>query len=195
MLLDNLMPEFDATRIEHRVIDAPPEVVYEAALGADLLDVVHGSPVVKGLFALRSGGEKLAATLRGTPAPSVPAPEALRLGDLTAHGDWVCLGSDPPDEFAFGVVGRFWSGETSWEEIDASDFASFDRPGYARIAANLSLRAYGEPRTLLTYEARTQATDAATRDAFLRYWSVVSPGVGIVMRSTLKLIAGSVEPR
>ena len=91
------------------------------------------------------------------------------------------------------MIGRFWAGETAWKEIDASAFASFESPGYARIACNLSLRPYGDRRTLLSYDARTQATDEAAGRSFLRYWRLVAPGVGIVMRSTLALIAGHVR--
>ena len=50
------------------------------------------------------------------------------------------------------------------------------------------LREYGDTRTLLSYEARTEATDETARRAFLRYWTLVSPGVGIVMRSLLSVI-------
>jgi hypothetical protein len=188
MLLDDLMPDFDVTRAEHRVIDASMPAVYDAALHVDLLDLARDNPLVRGIFALRTGGERLVAAVRGgTPEPA-PAPDSLRLADLTDHGDWVLLGTDPPDEIAFGVVGRFWAGETSWEEIDASEFGSFDRPGFARIAANISLRPYGATRTLASYECRTQATDEAARHAFLRYWTVVTPGVGVVLRGTLRLI-------
>ena len=45
MLLDRLMPEFDATRIEHRVIDGRPADVYEVAIHADFLDAMRRSPV------------------------------------------------------------------------------------------------------------------------------------------------------
>ena len=118
----------------------------------------------------------------------MPEPAALRLVDLPDRGDWVRLGDDPPKEFAFGVIGRFWAGQTVWEQIDAAEFRSFSTPGYAKIAANFSLRAYGDHRTLLSYEARTQATDDAARRGFLRYWTVVSPGVGMVMRATLAVV-------
>ena len=188
MLLDDLMPDFDATRVEHRVIDAPLPAVYDAALHVDLLDLARDNPLVRGIFALRTGGERLVAAVRGGAPEPAPAPETLRLADLTDHGDWVLLGSDPPHEIAFGAVGRFWAGETSWEQLGAADFASFDRPGFARIAANISLRPYGATRTLASYECRTQATDDAARHAFLRYWTIVAPGVGVVLRSTLKLI-------
>jgi len=109
MLIDRLMPEFDATRIEHRVVVGRGSDVYAAAVGIDFVDAVRQS-----------------------------------------HGQWVRLGDDPPNEITFGVVGRFWAGETVWEQIDASDFARFARPGYAKIAGNLSFRPYGgaNPRQL-----------------------------------------------
>jgi hypothetical protein len=88
-----------------------------------------------------------------------------------------------------GAIGRFWGGETAWVQIDAPEFQSFDRPRNAKIACNISLRPYGDRRTLTTYEARTRATDEAARRAFLCYWTFVSPGVGIVMRSTLSVIS------
>lgn len=57
----------------------------------------------------------------------------------------------------------FWGGETRWRDTEASDFAFFAEPGLARIACNFSLRPYGAGRTLVSYEARTQATDTASR--------------------------------
>ena len=188
MLLDDLMAEFDATRIEHRVIEGGPAAVYEAAVTADQMDALRDSTWLRGLFAVRGAGERLAAAVRGSPSAPLPEPAALRLADLPDHGDWVRLGDDPPKEFVFGVIGRFWAGQTIWEQIDAAEFRSFNTPGYAKIAANFSLRAYGDHRTLLSYEARTRATDDAARRAFLRYWTVVSPGVGMVMRATLTVV-------
>ena len=69
-------------------------------------------------------------------------------------------------------------------------------PSVMRCAARarLPLRPYGDHRTLLTYEARTQATDDAARNAFLRYWRVVTPGVGIVMRAALALMRETTDP-
>jgi hypothetical protein len=188
MLLDTLMPAFDATRVEHRVIAGAPQDVYEAAVHADLVDAMRRSRVVRGLFAIRRAAERVAATVGGSQLPSAPEP-VLRLAEMTEHGDWVKLGADPPIEFVFGAIGRFWGGETKWQQIESSRFASFRQPGYAKIAANLSVRPYGQERTLLSYEARTQATDDAARRAFLRYWAVASPGAGVVMRSALAVIA------
>jgi hypothetical protein len=188
VLLDSLMREFDASRIEHRVIDGQPTDVYEAAIHTDFVDAMRRSRIVRAMFSLRAALERVAATARYSPV--VKPPESiLRLADMPEHGDWVRLAEDAPNEFAFGGIGRFWAGETKFEQIDASVFTSFDTPGYAKIAASLSLRSYGSQRTLLSYEARTQATDDAARRAFLRYWTVVSPAVGVVMRSLLAVIA------
>jgi hypothetical protein len=189
VLLDSLMPEFDASRIEHLVIDGQTADVYDAVVHADFIDAVRRSRTVRGLFALRAAGERMAAAARRSPPVNHPELAALRLADLPQHGDWVRLGEDSPNEFAFGAIGRFWGGETTWKQIDSSEFTSFESPGYAKIVADLSLRSFGRDRTLLSYEARTQATDAAARRAFLRYWTLVSPGVGVVMRSALAVIA------
>jgi hypothetical protein len=192
MLLDAFMPDFDTTRIEQRVIDARQAAVYDAAIHADLVDAMKRSRLVRGLFAVRAAAERLAAMARRRPVvmPDVPV---LRLGEMPNVGAWVRLGECAPNEFAFGAIGRFWGGETAWEEIEAAEFTSFNTPGYAKIAANFSLRPYGDERTLLSYEARTQATDEVARRGFLRYWTFASPGAGVVMRAALRLIADEVR--
>jgi hypothetical protein len=189
MLLDDLVPRFDVVRREHRVIEGDIGTVHAAVLQADFLRAVTSNPGVRTLFAARSAGERIAARVRGLGFAEPPAPDSLRLADMGVHGDWVRLGDDPPREIAFGAVGRFWGGETMWEELDAADFATFDQPGFAKIGCNFSLRPYGRDRTLVSYEARTVATDDESRRAFLRYWRAVAKGVGVVMRSQLRVVA------
>jgi hypothetical protein len=188
MLLDDLLPEYDATRIEHRVVGLRIDDAYAAVIEADFLRTAREHPAVHALFAARGAAERLAGMARGASTPPPPEPDRLRLVDLPEEGDWIRLGAHPPHEIAFGVMGRFWGGVTTWEHIDADVFRSFDRPGFARIACNFSLRPYGASRTLVSYEARTRATDAQARVSFLRYWRAVSPGVGIVMRAQLAVI-------
>jgi hypothetical protein len=190
MLLDAVMPEFDATRIEHRVIDGDKAHVYEAVMAADFIRAWRDNAAVRALFAARSTAEQVMTRVLGhEAAASPPAPDSMRLADLPVRGQWVRLGEDPPHEIAFGVVGRFWAGETTWEEIDAEEFGGFSRPDFARIACNFSLRPYGAARTLVSYEARTRATDEHARRAFLRYWRAASTGAGVVMRSQLAIVA------
>ena len=189
MLIDRLMPEFDATRIEHRVVAGRVGEAYAAAVGIDFVDAVRESHALRVVLALRARTERVASVLkRSGSGVAAGGPAALRLAELPERGEWVRLGVDPPNEIAFGVVGRFWAGETVWQEIDASEFGAFARPGYAKIACNFSFRPYGEARTLVSYEARTRATDGASRRAFWRYWRVASPFVGHVMRAQLAVV-------
>ena len=188
MLLDRMIPTWDAMRIDRREIHAPAAVVYAAALNADFMDAVRSSPTVRVLFAVRAGAERIATALRFR-RRSAPPPAAMgRLRDMPLRGEWAMLGQDWPNEVAFGAVGRFWAGETKWTDIDARTFAPFNRPGFAKIGCNFHFRALSEQRTLVTYEARTKATDAIAQRAFLRYWRFVSPLAGVVMRSMLATI-------
>jgi hypothetical protein len=176
-------------RPRRRARCADLESVFRAVTSVDMVEIPKTYPAVRGLFAARGAAERLVNALLGRPAPTVDADNPMRLGDMPEHGDWVKLADDPPRELAFGVIGRFWGGETVWEAIDAADFAAFERPGFAKIACSVSLRPYGSVRTLVSYEARTQALDAESRAAFLRYWRLVRPGVAIVMRAFLQAVA------
>ncbi len=186
--LDHCMPAWDATRIERRVIDATPETLYDITLNTDFLDAVRSSRAVRILFALRAAAERVITSLRVRPRARLASPRAIRVGSLPLRGEWVTLGQDWPREIAFGAIGRFWSGETKLLKTDASVFRSFAGTGFAKIACHFWFRPLGDGRTLVTYESRTKAIDAASRRAFLRYWRVVSPFVGVVMRAMLATI-------
>jgi hypothetical protein len=188
MLLDTVMPSYDATRIERRVIDAPPDAVFDAAMRADFLDAGRRSPAVRAAFGVREAFEKVVSFLRSSPQPAATEAEHLRLVDMETRGEWVVLARDPGREVVFGALGRFWSGETAWETIDADQFSAFDRPGYAKIACHLAITPTADGGSVVSYEARTVATDPAARRSFLRYWRIVSPFVGYIMRSMLRVI-------
>lgn len=193
MLLDELMPRCDATRVEHRVVDGPPESVYDAVRRADFMRTWRENRAARVLIGARVMVERVAARVRGTEYRDVDEPESMRLADLGAHGEWVLLGEDPPQEIAFGTVGRFWAGETVWRESDAAELPGFAEPGWAKIFCNFSLRPYGEHQTLVSYEARTQATDAAAHAGFMRYWRFASPMAGVVLRAQLSEVAREAE--
>lgn len=192
-LLERLMPEYDAERVERRTIGAPPHVVYDAAIHADFLDAVRQHRGVRGLFALRTALEKLVTALRRRAWVEPPPPARLRLKDLPTRGEWILLGADPPREIAFGVIGRFWAGETTWLPIGQADFATFAGPGFAKIACALLLHELPDGSTLLSYAVRTRATDERSRRAFRRYWRLTSVFIGIVMRSFLAVVARDVR--
>jgi hypothetical protein len=192
-ILDQVMPTFDAVRVERRVIDAPPVAVYRAMRNADFLDAVRQHFAVKVLFGIRAAAEwAVCKLLNRTRIAGQPA-AALRLADMPGSGDWILLGERRPDEIAFGAIGRFWSGETFWIRSEAPTFAAFERPGFGKVACHLALHPLRGDRSELVYEVRTRATDEASRRAFQRYWRVTSPFIGVVMRSLLKVIDHDVQ--
>jgi hypothetical protein len=136
MLIERWMPEFDATRIEHRVV---------ASRASDAYAATHA---LRGLLTVRAQRERLASVLRRSgSAVRARGPEALRLADLPAQESG--LACRRPTERDRVRGGRALLGRCDlWEQIDASDFGAFARPGYAKIAANFSFRPYGEARTL-----------------------------------------------
>lgn len=193
MLIDRRQPRYDATTIQHVVVEASPERTYAAALGIDLFALSRQDPVFRALFALRVLPERLMALLKGEPSAEPEPPLEGRLRDLPATGEWVRLDETPGSEFVFGAIGRFWGPRIAWETIDADGFAGFDRPGFGKIAAAISARPFGAGRTLLSYEARTAITDPASRTAFLRYWKALGPFIGVLLHRTLAAMAKQAE--
>lgn len=191
MLIDEFLPEYDRTKIEHLVVEAEPARVYAAILDADLIKAYEGSPAMRVLFALRGAPSAIARRIRNQPAP--PEPEAWRIDAMADEGEWVKLGEDFGTELVFGAIGRFWGRDIVWERISASDFKDFDAPGYGKIAANFSVRSFGIGRSLLSFEARTAGTDEAASRGIGRYWLVVGPGIGLVLKGTLRYIKSLAE--
>jgi hypothetical protein len=193
VLLDRVMPRYDAVRIERRLMMGGPAEVWEAVLDADFMRTANEMPAVRFLFGTRSLAERAMAVVRGESPTPPPPPESMRLRDLGSYGEWVRLDDYPPHEIAFGAVGRFWAGETVWEQIGADEFATFAEAGMAKIACSFSLHLCEERRTLVTYECRTLATDPSARRAFMRYWRPLSPFIGFVLRAQLRTIETTLE--
>jgi len=194
MLIDRYLPTFDATQIEHIVIDADLETAWAALRDLDLLRV-H-TPLLDAAMFARGVPIKVASWFGPTSTPAA-LPAQLRLtGDSVEMQGWLPLGQLAGREIALGAIGRFWRPNIEWYDVTTmtpEQFAAFDSPGWGRIAANFSLRPYGKHRTLASYEARTAVigSDAARR--FTRYWWMVRPFVGHIMRATLDTLRKTAE--
>ncbi|MFB6166022.1 MAG: hypothetical protein ABEJ31_12750 [Haloarculaceae archaeon] len=188
MSIDEFLPTYDATQRRHVVVDADPETTYEAVLHADLTKT--GSAVAA-LSWLRALPARLDAELSGAPAPEPPA--SLTFADMADSDEWVVLAEEPGEEFVAGAVGRFWQPVIEWRSVTPDEFRAFDEPGYAKLALNLSLRPYGEGRTLVSYEARTAGTDADASRLFDRYWGLIGPFAGLLMSRALSRIKADAE--
>jgi hypothetical protein len=179
LLVDRYLPSFDARIAEHRIVDADLAATWDALAHLDLMEV-H-TALLDAAFWARG----LPAKLRGSAAPVPPAIVLGEPGD--AMPGWLLLGIDAGHEIALGAVGRFWTPTIVWHDVEGpDDFAAFAEPGWGKIGVSFSLRPYGEHRTLLTYECRTETTDQSSRDAFARYWKIIRLFVGHIMRATLR---------
>ncbi len=182
-IIEIAMPRYDAVIAEHIVVDADPATTHRAVQDLDLLTV-------------RSAVVDAAMWLRGLPARvagrAAPSPPRLVIGDGVGLPGWLTLGENPGHEVAFGAVGRFWTPVIEWRDVSAAEYASFDEPGWGKIAANFSLRPYGAA-TLVSYECRTVTADPASRRRFLRYWWLIRPVVGHIMRATLRTVKADAE--
>lgn len=186
MLIETAMPTFDAVVTEHTVVAADPETVFRAARSLDFLTV--RTPLATASMWLRA----LPQHIPGRRHRRAAVPQRLALDTGMSLPGWLVLGERNGREIAFGAVGRFWRPTIEWLDVPAAEFPAFDEPGWGKIAANFSVRPYGE-QTLLTYECRTTTTDPASRRRFLRYWWLIRPFVGHIMRATLAKIAADVQ--
>ncbi len=197
MLIDRALPRFDFTRVEHEVVEADPEATYAAVRRLDFMKV-H-SPLMDAATWVRGVPDKVARATGRRTEPPQELPSLTFDGMLVGEGSlpgWMSLDEDPPREIAFGAIGKFWQLDISWLEPmpeTPEEFAAFDEEGWGKIAANFSVRPYGQGRSLLSYEARTGMSDAASRTKFARYWTVVSPFVGVIMRATLRTVKADAE--
>ncbi len=199
MLIDEVLSEFDATIVEHVVIDASPDVVFEAAREMDFMRI-H-SPLVDALMLVRDLPARVGRRLGRRPRSSPNRP-VMRLADLlddTADPgpleDWLGLGEVPGRELVFGAIGKVWQPDIEWRPVTAQTFREFSEPDYAKIVVGFSVRAYGTDRTLLSYEARTAGTDDAARRKFMRYWWLVRRFVRVVMRAAVVTAKDLAEER
>ncbi len=186
MILDQQMPVCDVSLAVHQLVGADPHTTWEAARELDFMSV-H-TPLTDLSMWVRG----LPARLRGQP---LPQPKSLRLGQGDGLPGWLLLGETEGYETAFGAVGKFWESSIAWRDVPLAEFAGFAEPGYAKIGCNFTVRPYGVSRTLLIYECRVAATDPVARRKFARYWRVIHPFVGHIMRAAVATIGADAEQR
>jgi hypothetical protein len=184
LIIDRRLPAFDVVIIESIVVDGDVTTTYEAARALDFLRV--RTPLLAIAFFVRGLPERIGGRRAGAPARLV-----LAEGDPLPG--WLLLGEQRGVELAFGAVGKFWQGTIEWRDVALAEFRDFGEPGFGKIACDLRVAACGEGRTLLTYECRTATTSSEARTRFARYWWLIRPFVGHIMRATLRTIRRDVE--
>lgn len=197
-LADEFLPVYDVSDAVAVVVDADVAATWGALLGADLIEVGRRKPLVGVLGALRALPDLVSQVLHGE-RPAAPA-QPLTLHEIVrlplGDGGWTLLGERAEDEIALGLVGKFWRPVIDFAAVDATDFAGFQEPGYAKTVYALSVRSIDEDRTLLSGVMRTATTDEHARRWFWRYWTFcVGSGAHVLVAGLLEVVRDDAEAR
>ena len=189
MLIDELMPTWDAVERHATDVHAGAPATYDAIRRADLA----ASPVVRSLLALRSLPAVLASG-RSPLAAWHDAPRRVTLGDFVDRSFGI-LAEESGREIVLGLEGRFWKPTGDLRPVSAATFARPIAPGCARAVWSFDVEALGTGRARLRTETRVRCADAAARRRFGMYWLVVRPFSGIIRRFMLQAIRREAEGR
>jgi len=170
MLIDEFLPEHDFVETHDIAIHADAASVYRAINEVDFAE----SFIVRWLLRLRGmSGEGV--TIRNL--------RKFHFGTL---------GEIANKELLIGLAGRFWTPWGDLQKVDASNFRSFDKAGYAKAVWNFSVNEKnGE--TNLTTETRIKCLDAESRKSFGFYWTFIRPFSELIRMEMLKTIKRKVE--
>jgi hypothetical protein len=186
MLLDDIIPTYDAASRHAIWVAAPPACVYEVARNADL-----GRPwPVRLLMGMRALPAWLAAVLRGSRSTPDHTEARGRVGAAT----FTLIAEVPGEEFVLGIMGRFWIPTGGLVPATADTFRLPPPAGLAQGIWNfrVSPRANG---TELSTETRVRCGDEATRRRFALYWRIIRSGSGLIRGSMLRHIRSTAQQR
>jgi hypothetical protein len=182
-LVERFMPTCEVTERHEILVDAPAEYTFAAARDMD----VNRSTLVRAIFALRT----LPSRWRREPPER---PSMSLLAETRALG-WRILAEIPDREVVVGAVTQPWQAEVEFRGVDPDAFAGFAEPGYAKIVWTLEAEPRGPTSSRFRTETRVSTTDPRSRRLFRRYWAVLSPGILLIRRESLKLVKAEAERR
>lgn len=181
-LLDRFLPECEVLERHRTRVAAPVDVTYSAAREMSLA----GSPLVRAIFR----GREL---LMRAPAKEERAPQSL-IDEVLSIG-WGVLAQESGREIVLGAVTQPWNGDVKFRALPPDEFEAFDEPGFAKIAWTIRVEPVGAEASRFYTETRVATTDADARKRFRRYWTMVSPGVRLIRRESLRLVRTDAERR
>ncbi|HSO93386.1 MAG TPA: hypothetical protein VLS53_02815 [Candidatus Dormibacteraeota bacterium] len=191
LLIDQFLPRYDFAVVHAQVFRVPPEVCLRAARNLDLLR----HPLIRVLLQLRALPQRAASRLTGRRDDGhQEAAASFRREDMTSYG-WDLLGENP-SEVVLGQIGHPWkaAGAAVGPVLAPTAWATYDEPGYAKIALSLRVDPRGATASILTMETRVALTDAGSLRRFRRYWMVIGPFSDLIRRTALRLLDADLRP-
>lgn len=166
-LLDRFMPSFEVAERHHIGVAAPADVTFAAACEQDLM----APAVVRAIFKARE-------LVLGSEPDTVTRPRGLLA--MTKSIGWGVLAEIPGREIVMGAVTQPWLANVVFRPLPPDQFASFDEPGYVKIAWTLRADATSPRTSVFRTETRVVTTDPSARARFRWYWARFSPGIQVI---------------
>jgi hypothetical protein len=94
-----------------------------------------------------------------------------------------------------GAVTKPWEANVVFRSLPPNEFATFNEPGYVKIAWTLRADANSPTNSVFRTETRAVPTDAMARRKFRRYWSLLSPGIIAIRWMMLRPLKAEAERR
>jgi hypothetical protein len=180
MLLDELMPCYDAAARYETIVKAGPARTFSVLQYVDFSQ----SGVIRLLMGIRTLGRRA----RHKPDPNQSLTERIR------RAGFVEVSRLENEELVIGVAGRFWQPSSGIiQGLSPKEIIDFQTDGYAKALWNFHLASTLAGETRLSTETRIQTFGAGARRRFLIYWSVVGPFSGWIRKEMLRLIRTQAE--
>lgn len=154
--LDRFVPAYDIREYHTIRVDAPANLVWQAAEAFDFESVSF----IRGIINLRL---RFLGTARRPREPKPFLQESREMG-------WGTLVDEPGRLYVAGAFCQPWIGNVKFEPVPPEEFASRQAPSRVRIAWTLEVEPLGASSSRLSTETRAVATDDDARRRFRRYW-------------------------
>ena len=173
MLIDQVLPKYDEREYHQIEIRGDRREVYQTVRSIDFSD----SFIIRTLF-----------RLRGLPTASANVDGLLRVGFLL-------IDEVAPEEFVFGLVGKFWTYRAQILKLDTAQYAEFNQKGYAKLAWNFATQETAPGVVGLSTETRIVCTDDRSRSRFKLYWTLIGKFSGLTRKEMLRAVKRRVEAK
>ena len=182
MRLQGFLPSFHYSERHKTVVRASQDVVYNTARSLDFSQ----SSVIRTLWWLRQAPGRIARLDFDSKG------RVLTFDDFEGAG-FIRLAEDPPDEFVFGAVGRFWKLTPEFLDLPPEEYKSFGKPGFAKVAFNICIEKTSAESCLVSTESRILCLDDESKRRFRYYWALIRPFSGLMRRVMLRAIRRTSE--
>lgn len=181
-LVDQVIPLPEVDEYHSIEVHAPGPITLEVAKGLDLQSAL----LIKSIFFLRA----VPALLSGEPF----RPEGSRgILDETLGQGFGVLAEDAGREIVIGAYCQPWLVDVQFRPLPPAEFATFDEPGFVKIAVSLAAEPLGADGSRFVTRTRAVTTDAEARRRFRRYWSRMSAGIILIRWFFLPLLKREAE--